>query len=803
MVAMRRLTTLLILCSAWGTAHAQSFAPDVAPLIEAACVHCHDDGTETGLNLQSLGHDLTDADTFRAWVRVFDRVADGEMPPESEARPDPAMLKRALASLRQDLRSASQQQQQRLGRVPARRLTKAEFGYTLKDLLLIDSDVTSGIPDEVESGSFDTVGANQRISAVHMESYLQAADQALDLAIQLGRNPYVDHGDYADHNFSHLEQWHDKPLNLGGSITRKLRFGRGIALFADVDYLTQFTYGVGAAGMHRLTAKIAAYQAQAPITAKFIVKDPAGGARLVKAVDLQPGEPQEVVIDTYLQPGETPYLTLDKGGQSLASNFAGVFTAGGAQNYKGPGLAILKQKIEGPIFETWPPQSTQQLLDGVELKGPQRGPFSVASIDDPLSEVSEIVTRLAPRVFRRPVADEEIQRFVDLAKPAIAEGRPFIDVFPIALRSMLSSPQFLLFDGQPGELDDYALANRLSYFLWKSMPDEELFALATDGKLTDPDVLAGQVDRMLEDPKSSRFVKNFVGQWLRLDKVNVTSPDEGLFPEFDELLSNAIPQETELFIAHLIKENLSLANLIDSDFAFVNRRLAEHYGIEGVEGQEFRKVKLPSDSPRGGVLTQAAILKTTANGTTTSPVMRGNFVLTNFLGTPPATPPPAVGSIEPDTRGQTTIREILAAHRDIETCNKCHREIDPPGFALESFNPIGGYRTHYRISGGEQTFGGFTTKLPPKQGREVDASGVTSDGQAFSGIKEFKQQLFAQQQQVARNFISQLVVYATGAEIQFADRERIAGILERTSKNEYPTKDIIHEVVRSELFRRL
>ena len=226
--------------------------------------------------------------------------------------------------------------------------------------------------------------------------------------------------------------------------------------------------------------------------------------------------------------------------------------------------------------------------------------------------------------------------------------------------------------------------------------------------------------------------------------------------------------------------------------------------IAGVTGQQLRRIELPEASPRGGILTQAAILKTTANGTVTSPVMRGNFVLTNLMGTPPSPPPPSVGSIEPDTRGQTTIREILSAHRDIETCNKCHRVIDPPGFALESFNPIGGFRTKYRANTGVTRETAF---LDPgqtfKDGLDVDPSGVTADGKPFSGIEEFKQHLMDQMDQIAENFVSRLIVFATGAEIQFADRDEVEAILKRTNKNEFPVRDIIHEVVQSRLFREL
>ena len=415
--------------------------------------------------------------------------------------------------------------------------------------------------------------------------------------------------------------------------------------------------------------------------------------------------------------------------------------------------------------------------------------------------VEEMVADLAPRIFRSDVSPEEIKTYADLANPALDEGRYLPHALKVSLRSMLTSPRFLMFDEQPGKLDDFALANRLSYFIWKSMPDEELFELARNGKLSEKETLSQQVERMLGDDKADRFVDDFLGQWLWIHKVHATSPDDGLYPEWDELLSDSVAKETQLFFSELVKENMSLTNLIDSDFTFLNRRLAKHYKIKGIEGQHFRKVEIPDDSIRGGLLTQAAILKTTANGTTTSPVMRGNFVLTNFLGTPPSPPPPGIGSIEPDTRGKTTIREILKAHREMESCNQCHREIDPPGFALESFDPIGGFRTRYRADGGSQKFGEFVVKNPPRRGPAVDPSGTTSDGKPFADIKEFKKHLLEDKEQIARNFISKLTVYATGAEIQFADRENIEAILKRTAENDYPVRDIIHEIIQSEMFR--
>ncbi|MEC8554190.1 MAG: DUF1592 domain-containing protein [Planctomycetota bacterium] len=776
----------------------------LSTLIEQHCASCHDSDTETALDLGSLDYKLERVATFAAWEKVFDRVSRGEMPPESEEQPDENERSVFLNLLHDALLKSSQMRQAKYGRAGPRRLTKLELGYTLQDLLQISGNVTSGVPEESESGSFDTVGATQRISALHMESFLGAADEALALAIQLGGNPYSSHKT----TYGWLKEWHEKPLNDGGSITREHPEDEGIVLFRDIDYLTMFHFnynpygGVPTEGVYRLQAEVAPFQSQKSLTVKCIVKDPSGGARLLKAMDLKPGKKQSLEIETYLKSGEIPYLTY------VDPSKDAIFSKGGARYYKGPGLAIHSQTVEGPLNKTWPPASTTNLLRGIELKR-QGGllrlfggskPFQTKLTQSTEEHIDEIVSQFARLAFRRSPSRDEIQPFLELAKPAIADKRPFLEVMQIPLRSMLGAPSFLLFDSEPGKLDDSALASRLSYFLWRSMPDAELFELADAGKLSDPKTLIAQVERMLDDDKSDRFVKDFVGQWLRLYKVNVTTPDEGLYPEFDELLSSSIPQETELFFSELVHENLSLCNLVDSDFTMLNRRLAEHYDIEGVEGQEFRRVELPGGSPRGGVLTHAAILKTTANGTNTSPVARGNFVLANLLGTPPPPPPPNIGSIEPDTRGRTTIREILAAHREMESCNQCHREIDPPGFALESFNPIGGFRTNYRISGGESSFFGFVSKLPPRKGPRVDSTGVTADGQHFADIQGYKKLLLRKKDQLARNFISQLIVFSTGAEIQFADRQEIERILTQHQRSDYSVRDIVLSVVQSKLF---
>lgn len=784
-----------------GLSAAAEIDPVVAKFVLTSCIHCHDASTETPLNLESLSNELTDPESMRKWIHIFDRIRDGTMPPKSEARPNPEIANTATDALANWLHNFSRSQQQQAGRVPARRLTKTEYRFTAQDLLGIQGDVTNHLPDEVESGGFDTVGSSQRLSAIHMEGFLLAADEALTQAIALGPNPYREMSlDFE--KSANLRYFDDKAFHEGGNIMRRL--DEGVVFFVDNDYLIDSYRSMGtiieSAGIYRITTSLEAVQAKRPVTYKIIAKRPSGNARLIKVGDINPGEKKDLEANVYLEPGDSFYVTMhthDSGAAYLT------LTAIDVKDYQGPGLGVRSLGVAGPIHDQWPPKSTRDLMRGVELvMNAQTGETEIKLSKRPIEHVREIVGAFAERAFRRPVKQTEIESFVELAQPAIEAELPFEEVIRVPLRSILCSPQFLMHAGQPGDLEPTSLASRLSYFLWKSLPDDELRNVAIQGKLTDATELSHQVDRMLEDPRSQRFINDFLGQWLRLHKINATSPDAKLYPEFDELLGHSLPQETQLFFAHLIRENASLTHFIDSDYTFVNRRLAEHYGLQDIQGQHFRKVQLPEGSPRGGVLTQAAILKTTANGTVTSPVTRGNFVLTNLLGTPPSPPPPGVGSIEPDTRGKTTIREVLDAHRDADSCHACHQLIDPPGFALESFDPIGRLRTHYRSSGpGEGFFAPFSPATY-HAGPPVDPSGQTADGRRFTDIIDFKRLLMDQKEQIARNFVSQLIVYSTGGEIEFADREVIEAILKETETGNYPVRDLIHAVVHSRLFRQ-
>ncbi|WP_197451289.1 DUF1592 domain-containing protein [Rosistilla oblonga] len=763
-----------------------SLEKSVSPLVNSSCIACHDADTDTRLNFENLSNDLTDPAVFRQWEQVFDYVTTGEMPPKSEPRPDSDHLTEALAKLKDSLKAESLAQQQANGRVPSRRLTRLEYAYTVRDLLEIDEggfadDLAEMLPPESDSGGFDTVGTTQRTSPLHIESWLRAADYALNTAINLGPRPVSTRRVVDFRNAPYLSTFNKRSLTNGGSNLKKL--DDAVAMFLDLDYVLRSDHcglTIETAGYYRITFDAYAYQADRPMTLKLVQANPKKvGPDLLGAFDLVPYQPRTIKVTTFMRPGDYLYPTVHV---ANGNTWSGLSAAGGADNYKGEGIAVKKMFVEGPLVDQWPPASTEVLLSEVD------------SSQSPLKRVTDVVTRIAPRAFGRPLHANELESFVNLARPGIDEGRELSDVIRSPIRSVLSSPQFLFFGGEPGKLDDFALANRLSYFLWKSMPDEELFQLAQDGQLSDQRVMGQQVERMLDDPQSTRFVRDFVGQWLRLYDINATTPDMKLYPEFDGLLSDSISKETELFFAELIQEDLSAANLIDSNFTFANRRLAEHYRLPSVQGQEMRKVSLPPGSVRGGILGQASILKLTSNGTFTSPVKRGAYVLTRLLGDVPNPPPPNVGSIEPDTRGATTIRETLSKHKDLETCARCHRKIDPPGFALEGFDAIGGFRTHYRVAS-DKPFARY------KQGPVVDSSGVTAEGENFPGIRGYKQVLLKHTEQVARQLTEQLIVYATGGEIQFADHDEISRIVNETRANGYPVRSIIHQVVQSSIMR--
>lgn len=506
---------------------------------------------------------------------------------------------------------------------------------------------------------------------------------------------------------------------------------------------------------------------------------------------------------------------------------------GRAMAFTGPGIACDWLDIEGPLHEVWPPRShrvlfgdlpiaefkkedspgvtqpirkkIRQIGAGMNRPDPEPGLWTVRSADPP-ADIDRLLADFLPKAFRRPVAAERRSEYAALAKARLAAGDSFETAMRFAVRSALCAPDFLYLVEPSGRLDDHALASRLSYFLWNSMPDATLATLAKDGKLHDAGVLRAEVERMLRHPKSRRFEEDFLGQWLKLRSIAANDPDKKLYPEFSPYLQDSMVAETRAYFRELIENDLGASHLVKSDFAMLNEKLAVHYGIAGVSGSQIRRVPLPAGSPRGGgFLTQASILKITANGTTTSPVPRGAFVMARLLGQPPEPPPANVPAVEPDVQGATTIRELLDKHRSDAACAGCHAKIDPPGFALESFDVIGGQRDRYRAlevgdpapRGSIDPFIGISFKLGPP----VDATGRLPDGRSFDNAVEFRDLIASDSRRLLGNLAKQLTIYATGRDMGFSDRAGLMKVVEQTEKQGGGIRTLIHEIVRSELFQ--
>lgn len=424
----------------------------------------------------------------------------------------------------------------------------------------------------------------------------------------------------------------------------------------------------------------------------------------------------------------------------------------------------------------------------------------------PQEDAERLLRAFMQRAYRRPVEEEDVQLFLGLIKQRMDAGLGFAGAMLAGYTAVLSSPGYVYLEEKSGRLDDYALATRLSLFLWNSEPDPILRALAAKGELHRPEVLRAQTDRLLADPRSRRFVEAFLDYWLELRKVNDTSPSTTLYSDYyidDSLVESALA-EAQLYFADLLDHNLPARNIVASDYTFLNDRLAAHYGIPGVEGVAMRRVTLPADSPRGGLMTQAIVLKVTANGTTTSPVIRGKWIRERIMGLDLPPPPPSVPAVEPDIRGAVTIRQQLDKHRADKTCAVCHSKIDPPGFALESFDVMGAWRDRYRATAEdgivEPGFGKNGWPFAFHYALPVDSSGELADGRAFKDVRDFKRLLLADEAQIARNLARQLAVYATGAPVRFSDRAAIEQILQATRSQQYGVRSLVNQLIQSDLF---
>lgn len=756
----------------------------LASFFEQHCLQCHASGSDTGFDISSIDGNLDHEETLRRWTSIHDHVASGRMPPPDADQPSDQTREAIVSDLADQLTRADR----RRGQVSVRRLNRYEYEKSVRDLFDIYIDVKEILPPDTSVDGFDNVGDALAVSPEAALAYLTAADAVIDTIIGPSKPPAK-----IFHQTNLLDQkTHDGKPQLQSQIGKMFRqTDDGLVIFQSgycPTNLVNFARLRAPAGTYRGTFRVRAVQSDKPVTLRIYAGDTIVGRReqhVVGYYDIPPGDWTTIeFVDRLFEPG----------GTFLPKCYGTIDTRNDADTYPEPGIEIGDITIEGPL-ESWPPTSRKKLLGDVDLE--------IGTIDD----LRKIINNLLPHIFRRPIHDGEAGIYLTIGKATIDRGDTFESALRNTLKAMLCSPSFLFFDERLDQHStSFALASRLSYFLWSSVPDAELLKLAASGELNQSKVLAAQVERMLADPKSASLNENFVGQWLRLREIDATSPDETLYPEYDELLRISMVEETRRFFAELIDRDRSIMNLIDSDFVMLNERMAKHYQIDGVLGQEFRRVQLPHNSVRGGVMTQASILKVTANGTSTSPVVRGTWVLENILGRTTATPPDGVAAVEPDIRGATTLREELAKHRNVESCNSCHSKIDPPGFALESFDVIGGYRDRYR-SIGEGDRPGFSRDpitanwIRYRIGLPVDCAGELADGRTFADIREFKKLLLENEQDFAIAMTRKLATYAIGRRIGFSDRQQIEEIVDAAQQRKLGLRSLIHELVQSDMFR--
>jgi hypothetical protein len=851
----------------------------VRKFLEKHCFDCHDAATKKGgLDLTAPLADFTDAATFAKWVKVHDRVRAGEMPPSKKDQPVAAEREVMLKELARSVTDADSRRQRENGRVPLRRLNRTEYENTMRDLFSLPGlQVKDLLPEDGRFDGFDKASQSLDLSAVQLRKYLEAADVALDAAIAHQDRPLVWKQRCRQIGGLHSFGEASFPINKGKvdifqikEMALKREDGRTMSLQVrevllnateSLGILTgtrpSFTPHVGNfspfhSGFYRFRTSVWSFHHDPKNNGELKPGERAqsfaltASGRVLAHFDAPSLKPKEHELVVWLNAAEEIQLT--------PANLWGNFN--NPLNYVGPAVAVDYVDVEGPLHDTWPPASHRRLFGNLPIAqlavkkdasppesyprqpptpkrhpgarphhvdGPEFNkwqPVWTAASPRPAEDAERLLADFLPRAFRRPVPAEEIAFYVQIASDRLAAGDFFESAMRTAYRTALCSPDFLFLQEpsidpkDPSRLDQYAVASRVSYFLWNSMPDDELTSLAAKKQLVGKK-LGEQVDRLLADPKSDRFVEDFLDQWLELRKIDATSPDAKLYPEFRPDLRDAMLAETRAFFRAMLTDDMGVAAVIDADFLTVNQRLAEHYGIPGVDGSTIRRVPKPKGSPYGGLLTQGAVLKVTANGTTTSPVLRGAWVTNRILGRPSQPPPPNVPAVDPDVRGTTTIRDQLDKHRNNAVCAGCHAKIDPPGFALENFDVIGAWRTKYRFVGekvedpserkggdpsrdrflgvGVQQWGHVMNNV--RLGLPVDAAGTTADGRAFKDIHEFKSILLADEEGLARNLVERLVLYSTGAPAGFADRAQVALILEKSRAAKFGLRTLVRELI--------
>ena len=744
--------------------HAETFRKTVRPFLNDNCVFCHNKTLKTAdLQLDAIRTPGVSLKRGEVWEKVREKLLRGEMPPEGRPRPDPETVTAVLEWIESSPSRPSRAPRPDPGRVTARRLNRAEYNNTVRDLAGVDLRPADDFPADDAGYGFDNIGDVLSLPPVLMEKYMAAADKIARAAIVT-------------------------PLRVKPTLEKFLapREAAGrIPVTADGSFEVGHRFPVEAEYEIRIRVVDRRYR---PKKDEPLPPLPPP-ARLAASLDGQQVKTFDVAADKYEQGTYDFRLEVPAGEHRLSAEFLsqGLEDIPRIEDPKDPYKGERKLFVDNFVIlgprNVKPPVLTES-HKRIMICGEAEGSYQPEC-------AREVLSNLAQRAYRRPLRDGEIDSLLGLVKLADKEGDTFAQGIQLALKAILVSPHFLFRieqDPDPDnpdarhEIRQHELATRLSYFLWSSMPDGELFQAAEEGTLRDPRKLESQIRRMLEDPKSYALVENFAGQWLQLRNLESISPDPDRFPEFDEELRTAMRRETELFFETIMREDRSIVDFLDARFTFLNERLARHYGIEGVKGDEFRRIAL-EDERRGGVLTQASVLTVSSYPTRTSPVIRGKWLLENILGAPPPDPPPGVPPLDEDKVGLNgTLREQLEQHRSDPTCAVCHAKIDPLGFGFENYDAIGAWRTHYG-------------KFP------IDASGTLPGGKTFSGPSELRAILTAKKRDFARCLTEKMLTYALGRGLEGYDKPTVEAIVRRLEADEFRFSRLVVEIANSMPFR--
>jgi PAS domain-containing protein len=736
-------------------ANQQAFEREALPFLKKHCLDCHSGEEPEGeVALDAFKDAPAVAADQKTWQRVIEMLRSGAMPPEDAEQPPMPARRQMIAWIERTIYDLDCDLPTDLGRVTIRRLNRAEYNNTVRDLLGVTFKPADDFPSDDVGSGFDNIGDVLTVPPILIEKYLTAAERIADEAIIADPSQFV-------------KAQHRDRRQLSGEGSADYDEERRRWTISSEDGVVSAEFEFSRAGEYRLRA-FASQQAAGDEPAKMEL-------RLA-------GKPLKSFEVSTFRETRTFEITIEvaAGQQKLSAHFLNDFYDPDNPNERrrDRNLRVYGFEVDGPL-DVGPgdfPEIHRKLIN--------------VRPEDNLAVLDAAKTNLRPlinRAFRRPATEEEVERFAGLVDAAVKQGDSFEQAMQVGLIGVLVSPHFLFRaeHDKSAVVSDYELASRLSYFLWSSMPDDELFALAAQNKLQEPSVIEQQVRRMLADPKSEALVQNFATQWLNLRLLDAITPDPKIFPDFDAALKADMRRETELFTRAIIHEDRSVLDFLDGRFTYVNQRLAKHYGIPGIEGDEFLRVSFTDRERRGGVLTQASILTLTSNPARTSPVKRGKWILENILGTPPPDPPMDVPALEETAKARpgASLRKQLEIHRTNAVCASCHKTMDQLGFGLENFDAVG----RWRERDGEHA---------------VDATGELPGGDKFNGPLELAGVLKARRLEFARCLSQKMLTFALGRELRVQDRCTVDKIVEAAEKQDFRFSALVVAIATSDPFRK-